>query len=100
MNMAAYPRRNENPLLPHPDPSMTVVKTHVGLCLFGVRMRRAIQIQIEAMTACRSVSVLARCSRHLLLIGANHKIMRWSQLVGKEHIVPKRQSTKIARSTV
>jgi hypothetical protein len=30
---------------------MTVVKTHLGLCLFGVRMRRAMQMQTDAMTA-------------------------------------------------
>jgi hypothetical protein len=29
---------------------MTVVNTHWGLCLFGVRMRRAMQMQIDAMT--------------------------------------------------
>jgi hypothetical protein len=29
---------------------MTVVNTHVGLCLFGVRTRRAMQMQIDAMT--------------------------------------------------
>jgi hypothetical protein len=45
------PRRNEKPLLPQPEPSMTVVNTHVGLCLFGVRMRSAMQIAIDAMTA-------------------------------------------------
>jgi hypothetical protein len=30
---------------------MTVVNTHLGLCLFGVRMSRAMQMQIDAMTA-------------------------------------------------
>lgn len=30
---------------------MTVVKTHFALCLLGVRMRRAMQMQMDAMTA-------------------------------------------------
>lgn len=45
-----HPSRNEKPLLSHPDPSVTVVNTHLALCLFGVRTRRAIQMEIDAMT--------------------------------------------------
>lgn len=29
---------------------MTVVKTHCGLCLFGVRISKAMQMQMDAMT--------------------------------------------------
>ena len=52
-----YPSKNENPLLPQPEPSITVVNTHCGLCLFGVRMRRAMHMQIDAMTAIVLMSV-------------------------------------------
>jgi hypothetical protein len=51
------PSKNEKPLLPQPEPSMTVVNTHFGLCLFGVRMRRAMQMQIDAMTVHALVEV-------------------------------------------
>lgn len=44
------PRRKEKPLLPQPDPSVNVVKTHSALCFSGVRTRRAMQIAIDAMT--------------------------------------------------
>jgi hypothetical protein len=47
---AAYPSKNENPLLPHPEPSVTVRKTHEALRLFGVSTRSAMQMQIDAMT--------------------------------------------------
>lgn len=71
-----YPRRNEKPLLPQPEPSMTVVNTHCGLCLFGVRMRRAMQMQIDAMTICCQTALNNESFVDVLLIGANHKIMR------------------------
>jgi hypothetical protein len=48
------PRRKENPLLPQPEPSVTLVNTHEALCLLGVSIRRAMQMQIDAMT--RNVS--------------------------------------------
>jgi hypothetical protein len=79
---------------------MTVVKTHLGLCLFGVRMRRAMQMQTDAMTAVVLVGVWRWSCGDVLLIGANQRMMRWSQLVGNEHIVPNKHSTKMARSTV
>lgn len=55
---------------------MTVVNTHCGLCLFGVRMRRAMQMQIDAMTICCQTALNNESFVDVLLIGANHKIMR------------------------
>ena len=71
--------------------------------MFGVRMRRAMQMQMDAITAyCQIVPRKAtECvNPDLLLMGANHRMMRCSQFVGKEQIVPNMQSTKMARSTV
>lgn len=81
---------------------MTVVKTHLGVCLFGVRTRRAIQMQMDAITAyCQTVTPQPTTRlADLLLMGANHRMMRCSQFVGKEQIVPNMQSTKMARRTV
>jgi hypothetical protein len=48
-------------LLPHPEPSVTVVNTHVALCLLGVRTRSAMQMQIDAMTrpiSCEKVTAM------------------------------------------
>jgi hypothetical protein len=45
-----YPNKNENPLLPHPDPSVTSPKTQLAGCLFGVRVRRATHIAKDAKT--------------------------------------------------
>jgi hypothetical protein len=45
-----HPRRKENPRLPHPEPSVTSVKTHFALCLFGVKIRSATQMLIDART--------------------------------------------------
>lgn len=44
------PRRNENPLEPHPEPSVTVVKTHLADCFSGVSTSSAIQMPIDART--------------------------------------------------
>lgn len=57
-------------------------------------------MQIEAITEARSVKIMLLHNAHLLLMGANHRIMRCSQFVGNEQIVPNRHSTKIAKSTV
>jgi len=98
---ATNPRRKEKPWLPQPEPSMTVVKTHFGLCLFGVRMRRAMQMQMDAITAdCQIVAREIAGAADLLLMGANHRIMRCSQFVGKEQIVPNMHRTKMASRTV
>jgi len=45
------PSKNEKPLLPHPDPSVTSVNTHFALCLFGVKRYSVTQILIEASTS-------------------------------------------------
>ena len=45
-----YPRRNEKPLLPHPEPSVISVNTHFALCFSGVSIKSAMQIAIEART--------------------------------------------------
>lgn len=44
------PKKNENTLEPHPDPSVKWVKTHEAGCLSGVRYSNATQIQIVADT--------------------------------------------------
>ena len=46
-----YPSRNENPLLPQPEPSVTCVKTHVAVCFSGVRINNAMQMLIDARTS-------------------------------------------------
>jgi hypothetical protein len=97
---STYPSKNEKPLLPQPEPSVTVVNTHDALCLLGVRIRRAMQIHIDAMTTVLSAEVLLHDWSYSLLIGANHRMMRCSQLVGKEQIVPNKHKTKMARTTV
>lgn len=100
MSRETHPSKNEKPLLPHPEPSMTVVKTHCGLCLFGVRISRAMHMQIDAMTVADLVAIQRQARSDLLLIGANQRMMRCNQLVGKEQIVPNKQSTKMARRTI
>jgi hypothetical protein len=57
-------------------------------------------MQIDAMTVVLLDSTSQKARRYLLLMGANHRMMRCSQFVGKEQIVPNRQRTKIARRTV
>jgi hypothetical protein len=94
------PRRNEKPLLPQPEPSVTVVNTHCGLCLFGVRMRRAIQMAIDARTAWLLDACKLTLVDYSLLIGANQRMIRCNQFVGKEQIVPNKHSTKMASRTV
>lgn len=42
-------RKNENGV-PHPDPLVKCVKTHVADCLLGVRTSRAMHMAIEART--------------------------------------------------
>lgn len=44
------PRKKENPFEPHPEPSVTVVKTHLADCFSGVSTKRAIQMPIDART--------------------------------------------------
>jgi len=44
------PSRKENVLEPHPDPSVTCVKTHAADGLFGVSTKRAMQMPIDART--------------------------------------------------
>lgn len=57
-------------------------------------------MQMDAMTAYWLTDARKDGTVYLLLIGANHKMMRWSQLVGKEQIAPNMQRTKIANRTV
>lgn len=58
-------------------------------------------MQIDAMTVfCFSPNHRQKIRICILLIGANQRMMRCSQFVGKEQIAPNKQSTKIARSTV
>jgi hypothetical protein len=94
------PSKKEKPLLSQPEPSITVVNTHLALCLFGVRTSKAIQIHTDAKTAVKLVKVCDELLQYVLLIGANQRIMRCSQLVGNEQIVPNKHSTNMARSTV
>jgi hypothetical protein len=79
---------------------MTVVKTHCGLCLLGVRTRSAMQILIDARTSCALVKSVTVFACYSLLIGANQRMIRCSQFVGKEQIVPNRHNTSMARRTV
>ena len=44
------PRRNEKDFEPHPDPSVTVVNTHLADCFSGVKYRIATHIAIVART--------------------------------------------------
>ena len=44
------PRRNENILEPHPEPSVTCVKTHFADCFSGVNSKMATQIPADART--------------------------------------------------
>lgn len=44
------PKKKENTLEPHPEPSVKWVKTHVAGCLSGVRYSRAMQMQMVAQT--------------------------------------------------
>ena len=46
----AHPSKKEKPLLPHPEPSVTWVKTHFALGLFGVKTKRVMQIAMDART--------------------------------------------------
>lgn len=55
---------------------MTVVNTHLALCLLGVRTSKAIQMQIDAKTAIQLVEINHRLMGDVLLIGANQRIMR------------------------
>lgn len=57
-------------------------------------------MQIDAMTELVLVAPQIRVSYDLLLIGANQRMMRCSQFVGNEQIVPNKQSTKMAKRTV
>jgi len=57
-------------------------------------------MQIDAMTTNLLGSFSQKTGPYVLLIGANHRMMRCSQFVGKEQIVPNRQRTNIARRTV
>ena len=44
------PRRNENILEPHPEPSVTCVKTHFADCFSGVNSKMTTQIPTDART--------------------------------------------------
>lgn len=64
-------------------------------------MRRAMQMQMDAMTAdCQIMAMEITAAVDLLLMGANHRIMRCSQFVGNEQIVPNMHRTKMASRTV
>jgi hypothetical protein len=58
------------------------------------------QILIDARTVSVLVKSVAVIRRYLLLIGANQRMIRCSQFVGKEQMVPNRNSTMMARRTV
>lgn len=96
-----YPSKNENPLLPQPEPSVTSVKTHLALCLLGVRTKRAIQIATEATTKKNERLIVHRkYLKSLPLIGANQRMILCRFLVPNEQIIPNRQSIKIVSRTV
>lgn len=56
----------------HPVPAVMFVKTHLGDCLFGVNVRSAMLIAIDAIT----------------FMGANHRIILCKDSVVDKHIVP------------
>ena len=95
------PSKNEKPLLPHPDPSVTSVNTHFALCLFGVKRYSVTQILIEASTSNTLAFIIDILSlKDLLLIGANQSMILCRFLVVNEQMAPIRQRMKIARSTI
>lgn len=51
-----YPSKKENPLLPHPEPSVMLVNTQAGSCFSGVRYSSAIQIPMDPRTRINLVS--------------------------------------------
>jgi hypothetical protein len=58
------------------------------------------QMPIDAMTSSVLIETVAIFACYSLLIGANQRIIRCSQFVGKEQIVPNRHSTMMASKTV
>lgn len=98
------PRRNEKPLDPHPDPSVTVVNTHLADCFSGVKTKIATQMPIVARTirvplehVNNTHSVSTSC---LLFTGANQRTIRCRVFVVREQITPIIQSNAIDTNTV
>ena len=50
MPLGVYPSRKLNPLLPHPEPSVKWVNTHLALCFSGVSVSNEMQIATDAST--------------------------------------------------
>jgi len=76
-------RRNEKPV-PHPEPSVKLVNTHLADCLLGVRTRRETHIAMEAST----------------LIGANQRTILWRVRVAKLQMMPHSIRTTIESRTM
>ena len=76
-------RRKEKPV-PHPEPLVKCPKTQEMDCLFGVRMRSAMQMAVEAM----------------MLMGANQMTSLWRAWVVSEQIMPKIVRRQMERRTI
>lgn len=76
-------RKKENGV-PHPEPSVKCPKTQLAGCRLGVRMRRAMQMETDAMT----------------LIGANQRMILCRLRVVREQITPVMTRTAMERRTV
>lgn len=70
--------------MPQPEPSVKCPKTQAKDCLLGVRMRRVMQIAVEAR----------------MLMGANQRTMECRAWVVREQIVPKIMRRQIERRTI
>lgn len=69
--------------------------------LFVWRKNEQCDTDANRCNDCSSFSTyLTTAENNVLLMGANQRMMRWSQLVGKEQIAPNTQRTKMARRTV
>ena len=97
----AHPSRKEKPLLPQPDPSVTLVKTQVLLCLFGVKINNAMQMQTDAITVTKaSDGRQSSIHEHLQLMGANHRMILCRYLDDREQMTPMMIKVKMARRTI
>jgi len=96
----SYPSKNEKPLLPHPDPSVTFVKTHLALCFSGVKTSSATHMPIDARTSGLLAEVTRRRDYNLLLIGANQRTILWRLRVVREQMTPMIHRSKMVRRTV